>query len=209
MSIGPQQRGAKVLLDRLLAPAHLPLNIFTYQIATTYFSKLPTKIEWRNCLRGYHVYSKHWYHGTLYNVELSWSEEAVALINAPCLSALFLASIQHQQAQLSASSISSQLRRKLAHITLIPENPFSVTPRQSSPNMMFIRLAAVAVAAFLTAPALACKCFVDGGQDDARTQSCCGELNGITAGDDCRANSISEHLSDFRSCCGGQSDCDF
>ncbi|KAL7628429.1 hypothetical protein AAE478_002632 [Parahypoxylon ruwenzoriense] len=76
--------------------------------------------------------------------------------------------------------------------------------------MMFLRIAAVAVATILSTPALACKCYVNGNQDTARTQSCCNQLGGnFLNGNDCQAASISEHLSNFRSCCGGQSDCDF
>lgn len=76
--------------------------------------------------------------------------------------------------------------------------------------MYFYYMAVVAAAAVLATPALACKCFVNGNQDDGKTQSCCNELNGVFRyGNDCAASSISEHLSNFRSCCGGQSDCDY
>ncbi|KAF3491805.1 uncharacterized protein GIQ15_01322 [Arthroderma uncinatum] len=68
----------------------------------------------------------------------------------------------------------------------------------------------IAAMAMLSTSALACKCYVNGNQDTAKTQSCCGQLGGIFAnGNDCAASSISEHLSNFRSCCGGQSDCDY
>ncbi|KAE8418985.1 hypothetical protein BDV36DRAFT_294634 [Aspergillus pseudocaelatus] len=66
------------------------------------------------------------------------------------------------------------------------------------------------VAAMLSAPALACKCNVNGNQDAGKTRSCCNSLNGVFhGGNDCLASSISERLSNFRKCCGGQSDCDY
>ncbi|EEQ28201.1 conserved hypothetical protein [Microsporum canis CBS 113480] len=75
--------------------------------------------------------------------------------------------------------------------------------------MQFANIFITAIA-MLTTSAVACKCFVNGNQDNARTESCCGQLSGIfNNGDDCAASSISEHLSNFRSCCGGQSDCDY
>ncbi|RYP36576.1 hypothetical protein DL767_003280 [Monosporascus sp. MG133] len=59
-------------------------------------------------------------------------------------------------------------------------------------------------------PTLACKCFVNGIQDDAGTMRCCVQLNGVFRnGNDCLASSISERLSNFRACCGGNSDCDY
>ncbi|KAI1951258.1 hypothetical protein LOZ57_001813, partial [Ophidiomyces ophidiicola] len=55
-----------------------------------------------------------------------------------------------------------------------------------------------------------CKCYVNGNRDDGRTESCCRQLGGVFRfGNDCLAGSISEHLSNFRRCCGGQSDCDY
>ncbi|KAI0012688.1 hypothetical protein F4779DRAFT_567586 [Xylariaceae sp. FL0662B] len=84
----------------------------------------------------------------------------------------------------------------------------SLTTRQ--PKMQFSKITAVAIATMLSNPALACKCYVNGAQDVARTQSCCSQQGGVFQdGNDCQAASISEHLSGFRSCCGGQSDCDF
>lgn len=64
------------------------------------------------------------------------------------------------------------------------------------------------MAAMLSAPALACKC-TSGSNKEALTKSCCGKLSGTVKGNDCTASSISEHLSNFRTCCGGKSDCDF
>ncbi|KAL4746938.1 hypothetical protein BDW72DRAFT_197197 [Aspergillus terricola var. indicus] len=70
--------------------------------------------------------------------------------------------------------------------------------------------ATLSLLALLSTPSLACKCFVNNRQDNSRTESCCRQLNGVFRdGNDCAANSISERLSQFRSCCGGQSDCDF
>jgi uncharacterized membrane protein len=68
----------------------------------------------------------------------------------------------------------------------------------------------VAIAALLTAPSLACKCYVDGNRDDQGTEWCCGQFHGVFRfGNDCQAGSISEALSGFRACCGGSSDCDY
>ncbi|GFF34946.1 hypothetical protein IFM46972_04405 [Aspergillus udagawae] len=76
--------------------------------------------------------------------------------------------------------------------------------------MQFSSIATVAIAALLTAPSLACKCYVNGNRDDGRTHSCCDRFRGVFwYGNDCKAGSISEHLSDFRNCCGGSSDCDY
>ncbi|KAK8043481.1 hypothetical protein PG993_005911 [Apiospora rasikravindrae] len=58
--------------------------------------------------------------------------------------------------------------------------------------MHLSRFALVAALAMLTSTGLACQCFTGGKPDDARTK-----------------NSISEHLKEFRDCCGGHSDCDF
>lgn len=74
--------------------------------------------------------------------------------------------------------------------------------------MQFSSLFTIAVATMLSAPALACKC-TSGSNNEALTKSCCGQLSGTVNGNDCAASSISEHLSNFRSCCGGQSDCDY
>ncbi|EJD41982.1 hypothetical protein AURDEDRAFT_68173 [Auricularia subglabra TFB-10046 SS5] len=79
--------------------------------------------------------------------------------------------------------------------------------------MNFFTLALVALAAFV--PAKACKCLdITGSNNVANTQVCCALLNGsFQGGNDCAANSISEHLSTFRSCCEARgsltSDCDF
>ncbi|KAA8646128.1 hypothetical protein EYZ11_005517 [Aspergillus tanneri] len=76
--------------------------------------------------------------------------------------------------------------------------------------MQFSSIFTMAVAVMLSAPTLACKCFVNGNQDVGRTQSCCNSLSGVfRGGNDCLASSISERLSNFRRCCGGQSDCDY
>ncbi len=62
-----------------------------------------------------------------------------------------------------------------------------------------------AIAAIVSA-AEACKC---GGNIDA-TRACCRQTGGVPSGDDCPANTISERLSNFHSCClnfGTRSDC--
>ena len=75
--------------------------------------------------------------------------------------------------------------------------------------MQFTNLALLA-AIFLVG-ADACKC-VNGGKNDDATRACCTQLRGnFRNGDDCQAGSISEKLSNFRSCCrsrGFTSDCD-
>ncbi|CAJ2510134.1 Uu.00g060340.m01.CDS01 [Anthostomella pinea] len=76
--------------------------------------------------------------------------------------------------------------------------------------MLVFRIAAVAITALLSTPALACQCNTGGTINDVQTVYCCGQLGGTaTGGNQCEAASISEHLSNFRSCCGGGSDCDF
>ncbi|GAB1191288.1 hypothetical protein APSETT444_000460 [Aspergillus pseudonomiae] len=79
-----------------------------------------------------------------------------------------------------------------------------------SSKMQFSSIFTITVVAMLSAPALACKCYVNGNQDAGKTRSCCNSLNGVfRGGNDCLASSISERLSNFRRCCGGQSDCDY
>lgn len=76
--------------------------------------------------------------------------------------------------------------------------------------MLVSNIAAVALAAMMSTPALACKCFVNGRPNSARTRTCCRRYDGVfRGGNDCLASSISEDLRGFRSCCGGRSDCDF
>ncbi|KAF8212617.1 hypothetical protein K438DRAFT_1957234 [Mycena galopus ATCC 62051] len=65
----------------------------------------------------------------------------------------------------------------------------------------------------------ACKCVINGGSHPEATGPCCSELSGNfdSSDGDCAAGSISEHLSNFRSCCQTwflnnvalTSDCDF
>lgn len=71
------------------------------------------------------------------------------------------------------------------------------------------------ILASMALTATACKC-VQGGTNDEATRVCCGSLGGRYEGNDCVAGTISEELSDFRSCCMNQdpngqltSDCDF
>ena len=63
----------------------------------------------------------------------------------------------------------------------------------------------------LMAGAQACQC-VNNGADIEKTRDCCERLGGnFVNGKDCQASSISEKLSNFRSCCrerGMTSDCD-
>ncbi|KAF9872847.1 hypothetical protein CkaCkLH20_09710 [Colletotrichum karsti] len=69
--------------------------------------------------------------------------------------------------------------------------------------MKFNILAAVTA---LIAAAEACKC---GGNIDA-TRACCRNVGGVPTSNDCPANTISERLSGFASCCRGfgvRSDC--
>ncbi|KAH9910778.1 uncharacterized protein BXZ73DRAFT_57767 [Epithele typhae] len=79
--------------------------------------------------------------------------------------------------------------------------------------MKLLALIVLAVAAAI--PTQACKCIdSNGSQNVGNTKTCCASLNGaFLNGNDCNASSISEHLSNFRSCCeshGSQtSDCDF
>ncbi|KAF9066290.1 hypothetical protein BDP27DRAFT_1297472 [Rhodocollybia butyracea] len=76
-------------------------------------------------------------------------------------------------------------------------------------------LAFVLVAVVAAIPAHACKCLDAGGANNVHnTKSCCADLNGsFQDGNDCAADSISERLSNFRSCCQVEgsvtSDCDF
>ncbi len=70
---------------------------------------------------------------------------------------------------------------------------------------MKFQAALLAIAAILSA-AKACKC---GGNVDA-TRACCRNTGGIPIDDDCPADTISERLSSFHSCCdwfGTLSDC--
>ncbi|ROV95673.1 hypothetical protein VMCG_07573 [Cytospora schulzeri] len=76
--------------------------------------------------------------------------------------------------------------------------------------MYFSRVAIVAVTAILSTGGMACQCYVNGSPANSLTESCCAELSGVfEAPGQCEASSISEHLSNFRSCCGGSSDCDY
>ncbi|KAF5973228.1 hypothetical protein FBULB1_8423 [Fusarium bulbicola] len=46
--------------------------------------------------------------------------------------------------------------------------------------------------------------------NNGATHKCCNDYHGVYSGNDCKASSISEHLSGFDRCCKGQgSDCDF
>ncbi|KAJ7636519.1 hypothetical protein FB45DRAFT_741963 [Roridomyces roridus] len=63
---------------------------------------------------------------------------------------------------------------------------------------------------------MGCQCLIGGVVHPEFTQPCCAGLHGDfnPTNGDCAASSISEHLSNFRSCCeskapGLTSDCDF
>ncbi|KAA8629567.1 hypothetical protein SMACR_08681 [Sordaria macrospora] len=79
--------------------------------------------------------------------------------------------------------------------------------------MQFSTILLSAIAFF--AGAEACKCLNSGGGfNKGASEACCHQQNGSWRnGNDCAASSISEHLSNFRSCCknsGAQtSDCDY
>ncbi|KAL0467555.1 hypothetical protein QR685DRAFT_481025 [Neurospora intermedia] len=79
--------------------------------------------------------------------------------------------------------------------------------------MQFSTVLLSAIAFF--AGAEACKCLAFGGNYDlGASHSCCDQQHGSWRnGNDCAASSISEHLSNFRTCCksrGSQtSDCDY
>ncbi|KAJ7153915.1 hypothetical protein C8R43DRAFT_1126587 [Mycena crocata] len=84
--------------------------------------------------------------------------------------------------------------------------------------MQFSNLFFAAIVA-LASTSNACKCVINGGAHPEATGPCCASLSGNynSANGDCAANSISEHLSNFRACCmtwflNNQpltSDCDF
>ncbi|KAJ7743892.1 hypothetical protein B0H14DRAFT_2215318, partial [Mycena olivaceomarginata] len=85
--------------------------------------------------------------------------------------------------------------------------------------MQFSNIFFMAIVAALASTSEACKCVINGGSQPVATQPCCAQLNGNynSANGDCAAGSISEHLSNFRSCCQTwqlnnvrlTSDCDF
>ncbi|KAF4986047.1 hypothetical protein FGRMN_11004 [Fusarium graminum] len=76
--------------------------------------------------------------------------------------------------------------------------------------MQFPKLTLLSITALLSITE-ACKCYGSKGNlNNGATHKCCQDFNGVYSGNDCRAGSISEHLSGFDRCCKGQgSDCDF
>ncbi|KAJ7652334.1 hypothetical protein DFH06DRAFT_995101 [Mycena polygramma] len=79
--------------------------------------------------------------------------------------------------------------------------------------MQFLSILIVAIAALVSSTE-GCKCVANDVSHPEATGPCCSSLSGdFNSGDgDCAADSISEHLSNFRSCCEGSgftSDCDF
>ena len=78
--------------------------------------------------------------------------------------------------------------------------------------MQFLKIMLLSVAAVLSVPAEACKCYTTGGtENEGATHLCCNNLKGVFQdGNDCNAGSISEHLAAFDKCCKGDgSDCDY
>ncbi|KAH7310056.1 hypothetical protein BKA65DRAFT_575854 [Rhexocercosporidium sp. MPI-PUGE-AT-0058] len=76
--------------------------------------------------------------------------------------------------------------------------------------MQLLNLILVAATAILSVDA--CKCVnPNGGANNVGTTAfCCGQNQGTFITDDCRANSISNRLSNFKNCCRGSglnSDC--
>lgn len=74
--------------------------------------------------------------------------------------------------------------------------------------MQFHKLALLAL---LSVTGEACRCYGSkGNPNNGATHKCCNDYKGVFSGVDCKAGSISEHLSGFDRCCKGQgSDCDF
>ena len=68
--------------------------------------------------------------------------------------------------------------------------------------MQLSNLLLLATSAMLVAPSLACKCIKGGQKDNHVTEICCRENDGeFQSGEDCKASSISESLSEFSDCC--------
>lgn len=98
---------------------------------------------------------------------------------------------------------------------ILPEKISKKQPRLSnawplSVTMHYQYFLAAAIA-LLSTSTQACKCINDSGEDITATRNCCASLNGeFQDGNDCEAGSISDHLSNFYSCCqanGDISDC--
>ncbi|CVK91462.1 uncharacterized protein FMAN_09560 [Fusarium mangiferae] len=77
--------------------------------------------------------------------------------------------------------------------------------------MQLSKLVILNVTALLFSTGEACKCYgTKGNLNNGATHKCCNDYHGVYSGNDCKASSISEHLSGFDRCCKGQgSDCDF
>ncbi|KAL5587065.1 hypothetical protein FOVSG1_012201 [Fusarium oxysporum f. sp. vasinfectum] len=77
--------------------------------------------------------------------------------------------------------------------------------------MQLSKFVVLSVTALLSATGEACKCYgTKGNLNNGATHKCCNDYHGVYSGNDCKASSISEHLSGFDRCCKGQgSDCDF
>lgn len=89
----------------------------------------------------------------------------------------------------------------------------SISKRLVTSHQTFkMRLNLAIIAAICFTSVTACKCVANGNKFNDATMACCGDIGGEPAGgDDCRAFSIDDRLSDFRKCCkskGYTSDCD-
>ncbi|KAF5542040.1 hypothetical protein FMEXI_7644 [Fusarium mexicanum] len=77
--------------------------------------------------------------------------------------------------------------------------------------MQLSKFIVLSIAALFSSSGEACKCYGTNGKlNNGATHKCCNDYHGVYSGNDCKASSISEHLSGFDRCCKGQgSDCDF
>ncbi|RBR10941.1 hypothetical protein FVER53590_29909 [Fusarium verticillioides] len=77
--------------------------------------------------------------------------------------------------------------------------------------MQLSKFVVLSITALFSSTGEACKCYGSKGNlNNGATHKCCNDYHGVYSGNDCKAGSISEHLSGFDRCCKGQgSDCDF
>ncbi|KAF5667441.1 glycosyltransferase family 90 [Fusarium circinatum] len=77
--------------------------------------------------------------------------------------------------------------------------------------MQLSKFVVLSIAGLFSSSGEACKCYgTNGNLNNGATHKCCNDYHGVYSGNDCKASSISEHLSGFDRCCKGQgSDCDF
>lgn len=101
---------------------------------------------------------------------------------------------------------SSKATNGTADLTSLARLVF-LSPYYTTHNMKLFHLSLLAVAALLSS-AEACKCIKNGQKQNAVTESCCKAFGGIFEfGEDCRASSISERLTNFSACCGNSAAC--